>query len=125
MLVFTGLNTSPLLVRPMPKYKFEDMKSLEEGQTRDMRCTCVHNVHTSRTHVLPLNINVGDYVIIHSDIRKEQKVQTRRRRPMRVREAKSALVLIVKDLVNSQQLKEHARCIIPCLITKQSDWVSK
>lgn len=58
------------------------------ADTHSMRCTRAQNVHNARNIVFTLNNNVGDYVMSRSHTRKEHKLQTKWRGPMRIREDK-------------------------------------
>lgn len=84
-----------MLIRPIPLQKFENLQSLDEAQARELiniatlhqaldqifkdvmeinvlRCPLVQKVHNTQTNVLPLNNNVGDYVMTCSHTRRNR-----------------------------------------------------
>lgn len=146
--VFTGLKPSPLLVSPMPLRKFKDIAAINEARTRELanitaphealdemhkdvvessskQRTRAQKIHNARTSVTPLNIAVGDYVMIRAHARKEHKLQTKWRGPMLVKETKSPLLFVVEDITNAQHLTVHAQRMVPYPVTKGNERASE
>lgn len=62
--------------------------------------------------------------MVRSHARKEPKLQTKRRCPMRVK-AKLSLMFIVSDLINAQQLTVQAQIMVPYPVIRRSNSASE
>lgn len=124
MEVFICLKAEPLLVRSSPLRMYRNAHGTDEARIATISdIEALHNAlenvykevskrnrmnrtraqkwQNAKTNVLPLNITVGDYVMIRTHAKREHKLQFRWRGPMLVKDAKSSLVFIVQDLVNA------------------------
>lgn len=59
---------------------------LDNNQLRRLRTQCIHN---GEANTMPMNIAVGDYVIVRTHANRQQKLYSRWRGPIRVKEARS------------------------------------
>lgn len=148
MKVFTGLRPSPLLVRLTPLRKYKDLRAIDEARTAEIiNFSGLHEVlvkvhkeesnnnmvnrsralrcHNAKTNVTPLNINVGDHLMIRTHAQRDHKLQSKWRGPMLVNEAKSALVFTVEDLSNAKQQTVHAQRMLPYTISTTTAHISE
>lgn len=148
MEVFTGLKASPLIIRPLPLRKYMSVKALDEARTMqviniDRFHQALENIHkevsdnntanrsralkwhNAKTNVTPLNINIGDYVMIRTHAHRNHKLESKWRGPMLVVEAKSTLVFVVKDINNGSQQTVHAQRMIPYPISRNATMISE
>lgn len=74
--------------------------------------TGAQQLHSAKTNFLPLNIIVGDNVVVQVSARKEHKLQTKCHEPMRVNKARSSLVLVVEEVINGELVTMHAQQMV-------------
>lgn len=72
-----------------------------------------------------MNINVDDYVMIHTPAKPKHKLQSKRRGPMLVKRANSNLVYVVEDLIDAHHFTVHAQRVMPYPITKSAEQTSE
>lgn len=143
MEVFSGLKPPSLIVRPLPMRTYRDMETLnaarcqsilnindvhqalevmhkevfKRNQTRRTRAQLIHN---AKTNVLPLNIDIGDYVMVRVSVKGNHKLQSKWKGPMRVIEARSDLVFVLEDINDARTLTAHAQRLVPYPITTRT-----
>lgn len=148
MEVFTGLTPSPLLVRPMPLKTYRTVRVLDNERVRSIIDigklhesleemhkdvskgntqvrTRAQQIHNARTKVLPLNIYVGDFVMVRVSTKRGHKLETKWKGPMRVVETKSSLLFVVEDINSSHRITAHAQRLVPYPITPTTEQTSK
>lgn len=64
-----------------------------------------------KSNVLPLNIDVGNYVMMGTKSKRNQNFQANCNEPMRVVEAEHYLAFVIKDLDNVPLFMAHAHRI--------------
>lgn len=77
-------------------------------------------LHNAKKIVYPLEITIGDNVMIRTHAMKGRKRQPQRRSLMRVVEARSDLVFVVENINDSGRHRLHARRVVPYPVKKQS-----
>lgn len=81
--------------------------------------TQAQQIRNAQTKVLPPNIMVWNYVMVRVSAERERNYQTKRKGLTHVIEAKSHLLLIVKNIHRSYRITTHAQCLIPYPISSQ------
>lgn len=82
-----------------------------------LRGNRAQNMHSAKTNVLPLNIDIGDYVIVRMHYKMAYRLLWKCRTAMRVKEAKSNLVYVVEYLTNAHQQTLHVQKMITYPVT--------
>lgn len=82
-------------------WSFEaDRKRISQNQCH---LSCLRaKKHNVRTDVLPWKVSIGDYKMIRAHVQRKHSLQAKRQCPMRVKEAKSSLILVVEDLMYAE-----------------------
>lgn len=81
--------------------------------------------HNAKTKVLPLNINIGDFVMVRVNAKRGHKLQTKWKGPMQVTETKSHLLFVVEDINRQYKMIAHAQRLIPYPVTSKQIQASK
>lgn len=147
MEAFTGMQPPPLLVRPSPFRRFWDLEALDRERCTSLvdidrmhtalshmhkelaehnlkRRTQSQKLHNAKTHILPINIELADYVMIRTHAKREQKLQARWHGPMRVVASKSDLVFEVESIVDGSKSVLHAQRMVPYPVTPRGKQAS-
>lgn len=147
MRVFLRLEPSSLVFRPWPLKRFYYLKILSEERCKKLinvgimqealekvhqdahsrserRSTRARLVHNAKTNILPLNIEVGDYVLIRTHAMRNHKLQAKWRRPMKIFEANSSLAFIVESIVDKSRMNVDAQHILPYPISTGGEQAS-
>lgn len=82
-------------------------KNVSAKNTR--RRTQVQKIHSVRTNVTPITLDIDDYVLIRMHAKKNHKLKSTWRGQMRVIKSKSDLVFIVEKIASAQQHTMHAQ----------------
>lgn len=146
--VFTALKPSHILIKPMPLRKFRNIEAMnEEGmkdlvsitklqealtqrhkdaaQSKAIRGTHAKQLHNTKTNVLPVNIVVGDHVMVRAHASRTHKLQTKSRGLMIVKEAKSSLMFVVEDVVSGELHTIHAQRMMLYPVTQRGSHASE
>lgn len=67
------------------------------------------NTHNAKTNVLPINIDIGDYVMVPTHTKPSHKLQAMWRGPMKVVKSKSNLEFTIENIVSHQHHVVHAQ----------------
>lgn len=97
-----------------PDIVYKDVATRNE-QTR----THARQIHNAKTQVLPLNINIGDFVMVNVSSRRKQKLQTKWKGLMRVRKPKLHLLFVVEDINHQHKMTAHAQRLVPYSLTNK------
>lgn len=81
-------------------------------------------IHNAQTNVLPLSIDIENYVMIRMHSKRDPKLQSKWRGPMRVVEANYNLVLVVEDILNARKTTVHAQHMQPYPVTHRGEQAS-
>lgn len=148
MEVFTGPTLSPLLFRPTPMKTYRTLQAIGDERLRSVvnvgklqksfdginkekssNSVRVHTktqqLHNAQTSVLPVNIVVGDFVLVIVSAKQGHKLQRKWNEPMRVVEAKLHLLFVVKDINSSQKMRAHVQRLIPYPVSPKHEEASK
>lgn len=121
MEVFSRLKPSSLIIRSLPTRTYRDLKAIAEERFRSIvniekvhralermhkdvaerNCTRSPRpqiIHDEKINVFSLNIGVGDYVMVRTSSKRNQKLQEKWKGPMRVVEAKNDLLFVLENL---------------------------
>lgn len=63
--------------------------------------------HNAEANAQPLNVSIGNYVMVRTDAKHEHKLQAQWHGSILIKEAKSNLVFIAEDLINAKQQTMH------------------
>lgn len=100
MEVFSGLQPPAMVIRPIPLRPYRNMRTIDEERCKEImnigsmhdalqqmhenivdrnrsRRTRVQKIHIARTNVLPLNIYISSYVVVHTLSKRNHKLQTK------------------------------------------------
>lgn len=147
MKVFTGLNPSAHLVRPSPLRRFRDLKDINEERAiqlvnirsiyealagmhknistrKEHKRTQSQTMYNAKTNVLPVNFEVGDYVMIRTHAKRSHKFRPQWRGPMNVTDAKSHLIVDVENLNDGSKLDTQAQRMLPFPATRRGEQTS-
>lgn len=135
MAASTILSPLPLLLRPMPFRKYRPTKTLDLEKVKtifdignlqerlqenhkdvsnrnDRLPTQTQQVHNSRTKVIPLNINIGDFVTVRVGAKRIHKLENKWKGHIGVVETKSVLIFVIEDVNTSDRITAHAQCLV-------------
>lgn len=85
----------------------------------EIRRQLARRLHDAKTNKLPLNINVGDYVLVLAHAKRSQELGAKWHGPMHVQKTKSNLLFSVQDIVNKKHLTIHAQSITPYPVSER------
>lgn len=74
--------------------------------------TKAQQLHNARTNVLPVNIVVGDFLMVRVNAKQGHKPQMKWKGPMRVVEAKSHFLFVLEGIARSKKLTARAQRVI-------------
>lgn len=98
--VFTGLRAHSRFIRTAPLRRYREMKVLDENRGKKivnidmfhavleemhkevlennrLRRSRAEQIHNAKTNIVPINIAVGDYVMIRTKASRQHKLQSR------------------------------------------------
>lgn len=145
--VFSGLKPSSLIVCLSLKRIYKDDNGIDDEWCRratdigrahevlrqmykevcnnnNQRRSRAQQVHNDRTNVLPISIEIGDYVMIHTHAKRNHKLKSLWRGPMKVVDSKSSLSFAVEDITTRQCVTVHAQRMVSYPATRIGEQVS-
>lgn len=87
----------------------------DSNQLRRMQAQQTQNDHTN---ILSVNTEIGDHVMIRTHAKRNHKLQSLRRGPMKVIDPKSSRVFTVEDITTHRHLVVHAQRMVPFPATR-------
>lgn len=140
MELFTGRTPSPMLLCPMPLKSYLTLQALNNEKIHNIIDTKksheapdnVHRIvairkeqdktrarqeHNAETQVLPLNMNIRDFVMVRVNSKTGHDIHTKLKRTVRVMETKSHLLFVVEDINRQHKMIVRAQRLVPFLVT--------
>lgn len=84
----------------------------EVTRSKRKRQTLVQRSHNAKTNMLPVCFEIGSYIMIRAHAKRNGKLESIWRGPMRVVSSKPDLMFVVKDIVSQKQQIVHAQRMV-------------
>lgn len=81
-------------------------------------------IHNAKKDVLPINVEVGDYVMIRTSAERSHMLQAQWRGPMKIRNAKSHLVFEVENINDGSKFVVHEQRLLLYTATQRGEQAS-